>query len=161
MTSRKLLAGLKHLGGRGGFSATELIVVCAILGVLTTVSVPYFLRYYQSASLKAATEEVAALLNQARQVAIKENQPVCAHTTSGSIQLHIASCAGTTWVGPGTDGSGNLNLPQGFTLTSTADPVFSYLGAASPAATYTITNTRNGNTLRVTVSASGRITIGP
>lgn len=161
MTSRTPLAGPTLFGGRAGFSATELIVVCGILGVLATVSVPFFLRYYQSAALKAATEEVAALLNQGRQVAIKENQPVCVHTASGSIHFHVASCAGTTWVGPGTDGSGNLNIPQGFTLTNSADPIFSYLGAASPAATYTLTNTRNGSTLRVTVSASGRITIGP
>ena len=161
MTPRKLLAGPGRFGNRAGFSATELIVVCGILGLLAAVSVPFFLRYYQSAALKAATEEVAAFLNQGRQVAIKENQPVCVLTASTSLQLRVNGCAGTAWVGPGTDSAGNLKIPSGFTMASSANPIFSYLGAASPAATYTLTNTRNGTTLRVTVSTAGRITIGP
>lgn len=61
---------------------------------------------------------------------------------------------------PGTDSSGNLKIPAGFTLTNTADPIFSYLGAAAPAATYAVTNSRDGRTLRVTVAASDRVTIG-
>jgi len=161
MTPRKLLAGPKLLLGRAGFSATELIVVCSIVGLLTAVSVPFFLSYYQSAYLKAATEELAAFLNQGRQLAIKENQGVCVHTASGQIHFHVGGCAATTWLGPGTDASGNLKMPTGFTLTATADPIFSYLGAASPAATYTLTSTQDGRTLRVIVAASGRITIGP
>lgn len=161
MTPRKLLAGLKLFGGRAGFSVTELIVVCGILGLLAAVSVPFFLRYYQSAALKAATEELAAFLNQGRQTAIKENKPVCVHTSSGSIHFHIDGCSGTMWRGPGTDSSGNLKLPTGFALSNSADPIFSYLGAAAPAATYTVTNSRDGRTLRVTVAVSGRITIGP
>jgi Tfp pilus assembly protein FimT len=156
-------ARLRLLAGRqgAGFSTTELVVVCGILGLLASVSVPYFLRYYQSAALQAATEEVAVFLNQGRQVAIKENQPVCVQITSGSLQLRVRGCGGTTWVGPGTDSSGSLKLPQGFTLASNASLVFSYLGAASPAATYTVTNTQDGRTLQVAVSASGRIRIGP
>jgi len=137
------------------------MVVCAILGILATASIPFFLRYYQSAALKAATEELAVFLNQGRQVAIKENQPVCVHTSSGSIHFHINGCSGTTWRGPGTDASGNLKIPTGFTLTNTADPIFSYLGAAAPAATYTVRNSRDNRTLTVTVAASGRVTIGP
>ena len=144
-----------------GFSATELMVVVAIFGILAAMSTPFFLRYYQSAALKAATEEVAVYVNQARQLAIKENQSVCVQRTTSSLRFRVNGCSGTTWVGPGTDASGNLNLPTGFTVTSSADPVFSYLGAASPAATFTVTNTGDGRTLRVAVSASGRVTVGP
>ena len=144
-----------------GFSAIELMLVCAIFGILGAISMPFFLTYYQSAGLKAATEEVAAYMNQARQLAIKENQSVCVQRTTSALRLRVNGCAGTTWVGPGTNASGDLNLPTGFTVTSTADPVFSYLGAASPAATFTVTNTANGRTLTVAVSASGRVTLGP
>ena len=56
---------------------------------------------------------------------------------------------------------GNFTIATGFTLASSANPVFSYLGAASPAATFTVTNTSDGRTLSVAVSASGRVTIGP
>src|SRR5262245_2962629 len=124
-----------------GFSATELMMVCDILGILGAISLPFFLTHYQSARPTAAPEEVAAYVNQARQLAIKENQSVCVQRTTSSLRFRVSGCAGTTWVGPGTDTSGNLNLPTGFTVTSTADPVFSYLGAASPAATFTVTNT--------------------
>ena len=53
MTLRTLFAGRRPTG----FSATELIVVCAILGILAAVSVPFFIRYYQSAALKAASSK--------------------------------------------------------------------------------------------------------
>lgn len=139
----------------------ELLVVCAILGILVTLSVPFFLNYYQAAALKASAEELAAFLNQGRQQAIKQNQPVCVHTSSGSIHFHINGCGGTTWLGANTDASGNLKMPTGFTLTNSADPIFNYLGAAAPAATYTVRNTKTNRTLTVAVAASGRITIGP
>ena len=67
--------------------------------------------------------------------------------------------AGAVWTGPGTDAAGNLKTPDGVTLTATADPIFSYLGAAAPAATYTVTNTQNAATLNLCVAASGRIRI--
>jgi hypothetical protein len=86
---------------------------------------------------------------------------VCVHTTSGAIHFHISGCGGTTWTGPSTDSSGNLKLPSGFTLSTSADPIFNYLGAASPTATYTVTQTTTGKVLRVTVAVSGRVTVGP
>ena len=144
-----------------GFSMAELLVVCVIVGILAIASVPFFISYYQSAALKAAAQELATFLNQGRQVAIKENQSVCVQTASGSIQFRVSGCSGTAWVGPGTDSSGNLNVPPGFTLTASANPVFTYLGAAAPAATYTVTNSQNGKTLSVTISAAGRVSVGP
>jgi hypothetical protein len=73
----------------------------------------------------------------------------------------LGTCAAPAWVGTGTDAAGNIALPDGVTVTATAEPLFSYLGAAAPAATYTITETQSRQTLRVFVAASGRVTIGP
>lgn len=139
----------------------ELLVVVAVIGILAGMTVPFFVTYYQSAALKAAAEELVTFLNQGRQIAIKENQNVCIQTTSGAVRMRVNGCSGTIWVGPGTDTAGNWKLPQGFTLTSSADPVLSYLGAASPAATYTVRNSANSRTLSVTLSASGRVNVGP
>jgi Tfp pilus assembly protein FimT len=144
-----------------GLSAAELIVVCAIIGILAAASAPFFLSYYQNAQLKAGAEEVVAFLNQARQIAIKENQSVCASIDSNRMRYHLGTCSGTVWVGPGTDAAGNIRIPEGLTLTTSAEPIFNYLGAAAPAATFTVTNPRNGRSLSVAVSASGRVTIGP
>jgi prepilin-type N-terminal cleavage/methylation domain-containing protein len=148
-------------GGRAGFSAAELIVVIAIVGVLFTMTIPFFLRYYQATAVKSAAQQVVALLNQARGLAIAQNSTsgVCVHLSSATqMQFVQAGCGGTVWVGPGTDGAGNLNLPQGFTMGPATDVVFDYLGAALPAVTYSVTNASNGAALTVSIAISGRIT---
>lgn len=147
--------------GQAGVSLGETSLVLAIIGILSVLATPMFVTYYQASRLRVAAEEVATFLNQGRQIGIKENVGVCVHITSTAMHYHIGSCAGPTWVGPGTDAAGNVGAPSGIALTTTANPVFSYLGAASPAATYTVRNTQTNQTLRVFVSASGRVNIGP
>ena len=144
-----------------GYSIAELMVVVAIIGILVTSSAPFFLSYYQAAKLKTAAEEIAGYLNQGRQLAIRTNNPVCVQVTATTIFFRLGSCAGTIWAGAGTTGAGNINLPQDITIVASANPIFSYLGAATPAASYTVTNTQTGLSLHVTLAASGRITIGP
>ena len=140
----------------------ELALVMSIVGVLTALATPFFLSYYQASRLRVGAEEVAAFLNQGRQLGIRQNAGVCVHITSTALQYRLgSSCAGAAWVGPGTDANGNVTVPQGVTLTTTADPIFSYLGAANPGATITVTNTQNGHALNVTVAASGRVSISP
>jgi prepilin-type N-terminal cleavage/methylation domain-containing protein len=147
--------------GRGGYSMAELMVVVAIIGILVASSAPFFVSYYQSARVRAAAEDIAGYINQARQLAIRTNNNVCVQVTATSLQFRQGGCAGTLWVGAGTDALGNISIPQGISLATTANPVFSYLGAATPAATFTVTNTDTGLSLHVILSASGRLTIGP
>jgi hypothetical protein len=75
------------------------------------------------------------------------------------MSYRLGSCAGSAWVGAGTDATGAINLPPDVTATASANPIFSYVGSALPAATYTLTYTQTGATLTVSVAASGRITI--
>jgi hypothetical protein len=77
------------------------------------------------------------------------------------VQLHLATCGGTIWTGPGTDTTGTITLANGITVASAQNVVFTYLGTASTAGTYTVTNPRDGRTMSVIVSASGRVSIGP
>ena len=144
-----------------GYSIAELAVVVAIVGILAAMATPVFVSYLQASRLRVGAEEVAAFINQGRQIGIKENTGACVHITPTAVHYHLGTCAGATWVGPGSDGAGNIPAPDGVTLTSTANPVFSYLGAAAPAATITVTNTQTGQQLNVSVAASGRISIGP
>jgi Tfp pilus assembly protein FimT len=148
-------------GGRAGFSAAELIVVIAVVGLLFTMSIPFFLTYYQGAAVKSASQQVVALLNQARQLAVQTNSTlgVCVHLPSATqMQFVQDGCGGTVWIGPGTDGAGNINLPQGFTMGPATDVVFDYLGTALPAVTYTVTNASSGATLTIGIAISGRVT---
>ena len=143
---------------QAGFSATELVVVLAILGILTATAMPLFIRYYQGARLKVAAEEVAAFLNQGRQLGIRENAGVCVQRAPTAMQYYVGSpvggaCTGTT--------AATLTMPETITLTASANPItFDYLGAATPT-TYTLTNAQDGQSLRVTVAISGRIRICP
>lgn len=149
------------IGGQWGFTLSELLVVLSVMGILTAMSVPTFISHYQTARLRAAGEEIVAFLNQGRQIGIRENVGVCVHITSTAMHYHVGSCFGPVWLGPGSDSAGNVKAPDGITLTTTADPTFNYLGAASPAATYTVRNTQTGQTTTVTVAASGRVSLGP
>ena len=141
-----------------GFTLVELIMLLVVVGVLSSLSLPAFMSYYKSAQVRAAAAGIAAYLNQGRQLAIQQNQRVCVHITSTAMHYSLGSCAGTVWVGPGTDAAGNIPAPDGIALTTTADPVFTNLGAAAPAATVTVT--RGSASLSVVVSASGRVIVG-
>lgn len=144
--------------GRGGFSAPELAVVIAVVGILFVMTVPFFLSYYRTAAIKAGSQQVIVLLNQARGLAVKQNDNVCVQRPSNTeMQLRIGGCAGTVWIGPGTDATGKINLPQGFTLAPLSEIAFDYLGAALPATTYTLTDSMSGATVTVSIALTGRI----
>jgi prepilin-type N-terminal cleavage/methylation domain-containing protein len=150
----------RNRAGAAGFTLTELIMVVSVIAILGVMAVPYFLSYYQAAGLKSGAQQVVALVNQARELAIKENGNVCVTLPSATqMSYRLGSCAGSAWVGAGTDATGRINLPAGITATTSSNPVFSYVGSALPAATYTLTYVQTGATLTVSVAASGRVTI--
>jgi Tfp pilus assembly protein FimT len=143
-----------------GFSLAELVVLLAVIGILFGLCLPSFISYYQSAQVRGAAADIAAYLNQGRQLAIQRNQSTCVHVTATTLHYHLGTCAtGVVWTGPGTGANGEIAAPAGITLTTTANPVFSNLGATAPAATVTVS--QGTKTLSVMVSASGRVTVGP
>ena len=151
---------LSRARGRAGFTMAEVMVGIAVIGSLFTLAIPFFLSYYQAAAVRSASQQVIALLNQGRELAIQSNstQGVCVNLPSNTQMRFIQNgCAGTVWTGPGTDAAGNINLPQGFTLGPATDVVFDYLGAAQPAVTYTMTNASSGTTLTIRVTVSGQV----
>jgi Tfp pilus assembly protein FimT len=152
----------KRRGGpfpEAGFSLAELVVFIAVVGVLFVMTVPFFLRYYQAAAARADVQQVITLFNQARELAVKQNNPVCVTLpTNTQMVLRLNTCAGIIWTGAGTDGAGNINLPQGFTIGPPNTVTFNYLGAAGAATTYTMTNTTTADTSTISIALSGRVT---
>ncbi len=152
-----------------GFSLAELLVVVGLIGLLAAASLPYFVTYWQRAKLRAGAEELATLVNQARQIAISDNCAVTVNLSSNRVQFSLGTacprpsyCGSLpcNWRGPGTDGNGNFTLANGELVTAaTANPVFSYLGAATSFGTFTVRNPTDGRTLSVVVASSGRVTI--
>lgn len=154
-------ASIRRIGSRA-FSLTELMVVVAIIGIVATLAVPYFVSYWRNATVRAGAEELAALLNGARQLAIARNTTVCVVKDPTRIRYLLNGCAGAPWIGAGTDGTGYMSLSNQVQVTAaTANVAFNYLGAAIPAGTYTVKNATGSETLSVIVAASGRISIGP
>ena len=147
--------------GHAGYTVIEILLVLGIIGILTVIATPAFLGYYQGAQLRVAAEEVAAFLNQGRQLAIVQNRSICVHSTSTAMHYRQGTCAGTTWTGPGTDASGSIAVPAGITLSATADPIFNYVGGNTSGATYTITHTQSSTLVHVVVALSGRVSITP
>ena len=148
--------------GESGFSLAELIVLLAVIGILTAFSVPMMLTYWRTSTLMAGAREVAAALNSARELAIRENKNVCVTTTDGTrLQYHLGTCAAAPWTGPVTDGGGNIGLDNRVTVSATANVTFNYLGAAIQAGSYTVLSPSGAGTLSVTVVQNGRVSIGP
>jgi len=140
-------------------------MVIAVIGILAVMAVPSYLSYLRAAGLKSGAQQVVTLVNQARQLAIKENTKVCAKSSATQMTYVLdsdGSCMGSgPWIGTGTDAAGNIQLPVGITVTASGNgAIFDYVGSAVTApATYTLTYTQTGATLTVSVAASGRITI--
>ncbi len=164
-----VLAKLPDVDNRG-FSLAELLVVVGIVGILAGAGVPYFITYWQSATLRAGAEELATIVNQGRQLAINNNCRVTVTQGSNKVALQLdtnclpkPSYCGSlpcNWRGPGTDSSGNFSLANnGLVTAATANPKFDFMGAATPPGTFTVTNPTNGGTLSVVVAASGRVSI--
>ena len=144
-----------------GFMLAELIVAVGVAGLLAVLVGPTLLSYTKTSALQAVARELAAAINLGRQIAITHNTAVCVEAGGASIRLRRGGCGGAVWTGPGTDASGAIRISEAgsFVISTTANVVFSDLGAASPAGTYTVTNRVNGGTRAVVVAATGRVSV--
>lgn len=147
-----------------GVTMAELLMVVAVIGIITAGGTPYFMRYMQSAALKAAAQELATIISGARQLAIARNTNVCVQLSSNQATYRTgvtnACGGGTLYLGTGTRADGTMRLDNNITITgSTASVVFSPLGAAVTAGTYTVRNPTTNLTLSVVVATGGRVTV--
>jgi len=149
----------RRSAAEGGFSLPELVVFIAVVGILFVMTIPFFVRYYQAAAARADVQTVITMFNQARELAVRQNDTVCVTMpTSSQMVLRLSTCGGAVWIGPGTDGAGVINLPQGFTIGPLNTVTFNYLGAAGAASTYTMTNSTTSATSTISIALTGRIT---
>src|SRR6476660_1782581 len=96
----------------GGFSLIEMLVVVAIIGVLSLISVPAFMNFRRTADFKAGMRNFTTDLRNARAAAISNSYDVRCEIQLGSISLKqykffSSRDNGTTWTAlqlPGTHG---------------------------------------------------------
>lgn len=143
---------------RRGFTLAELLAVLAIVGLIALVSLPTLLSYGQAAAVKAGAEELVGALHRGRSLAITRNQNVCVEVANGNqYRYWLGTClGGAVWNGLGADPNGFFTVANNVTLATDANPVFNRLGAASTAATLTVTDA-GGLTRTVIVAASGQV----
>jgi Tfp pilus assembly protein FimT len=139
---------------------TELSIVVGVFAILTAVSAPVFLTFLRTSTLRAGAEEISTVLNRARQMAIRDNRSMCVQRTGSRLQYRVGGCGGAVWAGPGTDGAGVIQLTNDITVANGPDVVFTYLGTATSAGTFTVAG-HDGSTLSVIVAPSGRVSLGP
>jgi prepilin-type N-terminal cleavage/methylation domain-containing protein len=145
-----------------GFALAELMMVLAIGGTLAALVAPTLFGYAKTAALQAAARELATSINLGRHIAISRNTAVCVEVASAtSIRLRTGGCNGAAWTGPGTDASGAIAISSaGVThVSTTANVVFTSLGAASPGGTYTLTAPSGAGARSVVVAATGRVSV--
>ncbi len=160
--------------GAAGSGLTEVLVAVAIVAVVSAAGVPTFYTYFWSSSLRAGAEEFATLVNLARSLAIRENAHACVNLDpagSGRVRILVATsspCRGAAriygrrelGVDSRVDPDGWIALQNGVAVTTTtAEVVFTSIGAAAPGGTYTIS--RDARTMRVVVAPSGRVSVAP
>ena len=91
---------------------------------------------------------------------------VCNPNDGTRVQYHVGSWGAAAFLGPGTDGAGNITLANGITVAGPQNLCFSYLGAGTttPAGciangTFTVSNPVGGGTMNVIVATTGRVRI--
>jgi prepilin-type N-terminal cleavage/methylation domain-containing protein len=143
---------MNRLSSRG-FSLVELAIVLVVFGIALAIGVPMLSGLSSAQQLKGATENMAAQLRLAREIAIDTSSPQCMHlfyaTLGGDYHIHNGAIQGGTW-----------SLPRGITYnwaTGTSS-VFNFAtdGRADVSALVILQNTR-GEFDTISVQTSGLI----
>jgi type II secretion system protein H len=110
---------MKHRHAEGGYTLAEALVVVAIIGLVTMVSIPQFVTLYRTNQLRVAIRQFAADIRSARQLAIMTGQPVkvtfTTSTTSRSYAIYEKDDDGD-WK---TEAKKSGTLPENTYLAST------------------------------------------
>jgi prepilin-type N-terminal cleavage/methylation domain-containing protein len=75
MTPSRIVCVREERDRSGGFSLLEMLVVCAILALVTTVSIPWLTHMSRRNEFRSAASEIQSTLLAARMRAVKLNKP--------------------------------------------------------------------------------------
>lgn len=143
---------------RRGFTTLELFIVCMIIAILASMSVPAFLRYTANSNLKSATREVASDIFNMKAKAISENrrQRIVFTVANETYTLEERNAADTAWVNLLSRDvkhfGGNINITN---TTFGSDAITFQTRGTATIGSAVLTNQR-GSTATITVSITGR-----
>jgi Tfp pilus assembly protein FimT len=131
-----------------------LLETCASIAIVSTAVVfaaPSLIRARESYHVNAVARQVAGKMQWTRLKAISRSRD-CRIAVKSPIS-YVVECQYATWR---TDES--VTLPDGIRIAANASPEFHERGNVSPAATFTISDSR-GNSRRVVVNITGRVRV--
>jgi prepilin-type N-terminal cleavage/methylation domain-containing protein len=114
-----------------GFSLVELMLVCAVIVILSALSVPNIMQINANYKLDAAGHSLASLLQQARMQAVKTNQPAYAKYDNSTSMAFVTDDPGNAYA----SGNPDVALAAGLSFQSTPpdhSQLDAYVGGASP-----------------------------
>lgn len=145
-----------------GFSITELLIACAIIAVLSLITVPAFLRYTANTNLKSAVREVTSDITMMKEQAISRNlkQRIVYDTGNESYTLQEEIAGGGGWTDTNTKSLKHFGSNIDITNTNFgADTItFQTRGITTSAGTLIMTNKR-GSTATITINITGRTNV--
>lgn len=119
------------MGKQNGFSLLELMLVCVVLVIISTLAVPNIMQVNANYKLDAAGHSVASLLQQARMQAVKTNLPAYAKYDTATNIVFVTDDPTNAYA----SGNPDVALARGLSF-QTAPPDHSqldvYVGGASP-----------------------------
>ncbi len=132
-----------------GATLLETCMVAAVIGVLSVISVPSFVRAQQRFVLSSTAYEVRSELHRARILAITRNQDCRLRVTSPN--TYLVECQTPAWVSVRL-----IYVPVGVSISANNRPEFHPMGNVGPMASITVWN-ESGDRRKIIVSRGGRI----
>jgi prepilin-type N-terminal cleavage/methylation domain-containing protein len=140
---------------RRGVTLIELVLVLAVLGLTTAITLPAFRRMEESLAVQHAALGIISAHRRARMSSILRSRPLELTVAADSLSIRERGTTAILWfaAGPAADGVALAGPPRSFT--------FSPVGLTDGLSNATIRLTRGTATRAIVVSRLGRLRLTP